>query len=611
MARVQATWDIAKGAPNKVNDKAWWFSDSRGNAKSNGNYICWDGDIAGSEVGVQRIRCTVPGGMLAAKYCYIAKIYKPYVRESTYDYDKLRDYPVDLNDRKNSRRCSRKLSRIMQSLGVAYADRAGLMFTTNDIKVTGWFSNVAGKEGIAINPWVLMQTNMGKLTRLVKKEVVHRALYRNLKELSNKAVLNFTLDVLSMRVIATSPYEKLDKVTVRLAETLFNPRLYKKFPLLILADPSLTEDQVKRNSPTEIYNLWCELYKTTDRGLLPDLSDIKPSSLYFRIKAMVDDIFMGDIQSTGINYPWNCAPSLEVNNNTYNDDSIGSEFDKKNQSLNDAVKKHSMPRRYRRDPSYSNSVSMFMDEQMFKKKSFVDDKLKEMAKKLRTDRIMEQMESKLQEVVGLDEECIKPYPDQLSVTGTIMVALGISHPDVLPLWWNRDDSESSNRKKVAAYFDISPSMTQLFPYMIHLTEAVEDECDLVLCRNDDDAKDGTSRGAYVFAGGVKEIDEDDLDKMRNGKFKPGSSTSFDSVLDSMMRDVHEHNIDIVLIFTDGKSTLNSEEKIKEFNESGKRCYNIYLTEHYGGPRDIHHVESDLDKLTGESFTLNLPPVDKY
>ena len=607
MASINSTWDLDKGSPHKDA----WFSDSRGNPKSNGKYICWDGDWPGAKAGTDKVRCCVPNGALAAKDCYIAKQYVRYVREATYDYDKLRDNPVDLNDKQNARRCSRKLSRIMQNLGVAYVDRAGLMFTTNDIKTTGWYSNMSGKEGIAINPWVLMQSPMGKLVRLVKKEVVHRALYRNLSELSNKVILNFTLDVLAMRVIATSPYEKLDKITVRLCENLMNPRMYKQFPLMVLVDCSLTEEQVKKNVPHEIYNLWCELYKPTSRNFLPDLRQIKPSALYFKIKSMVDDIFEGNVQDAGINYPWNTAPSMEKGDNTYNDDSIGSEFDKKNQSLNDAVKKHSKPRRYRNSRHYSNSVSDFMDEQIYKKKDFVDDKLKEMAKKLRTDRLMEEMEGKLKEIVGKDNELIMPYPEQLSVTGQMMVALGVSDPDVLPLYWNDDDSESTNRKKVAAYFDISPSMTRLFPYMIHLTESIEEDCDLVLCRNDDSVEEGTSRGAYVFAGSVKEIDEDDLEKMKKGKFKPGASTCFNSVLVSALRDVHEHNVDIILVFTDGLSSIGDDELIKEFNESGKRCYNIYLTEHYGDVRDVHNVSSELDKLNGESFTLNLPPVDKY
>lgn len=607
MARVKGKWDISKGLPHPNA----WTCDSQGRPKGNGNYIAWDASWPGAQVGVSKVRCCVPGGGLAATDCYIAKITRPYIREATFDYDKLRDFPVDLNEKKNARRCKRKLSRILQSLGVAYADRAGLMFTTNDIKTTGWYTNANGKEGIAINPWALMSTNMGKLVRLVKKEVVHRALYRNLSELSNKVILNFTLDVLAMRVVATTPYEKLDKQTVRLAENLFNTKLYKKFPLLVLADCSLTPDQVKRAVPLEVYKIWLELYEPDRRGLLPDLRQIKPSSLYFKIKALVDDIFLAEVQEKGFNYPWNTMPSLDVGDNTFNDDSAPAEFDKKNNALNTAVKGHSKPKRFRRRSNYSNSVSDFLDEQIFKKKEFVDDKLKDVAKKLRTDRLLEEMEGKLKQIVGKDEEAIKAFPENLSDTGKMMVALGVSDPDAIPLYWNEDDSQSHNRKKVAAYFDISPSMTSLFPYMIHLTESIEDECDLVLCRDDPDAKDGTSRGAYVFAGKVRAIDEDDLERMRKGKFKPGASTCFHSVLKSALKDVHEHNIDIILVFTDGFSSIGDDEMIKEFNESGKRCYNIYLTEHYGDARDRHNVTSELDKLNGESFTLNLPPVDKY
>lgn len=610
---VTTLWDVQKGLP----DTRAWFSNNRGDVKRNGNFICWPKN-GSTNVSRDTIRCCIPGGNLAAEECYIAKVDIPYVREATFDYQKFRDFPVDLNDKTNLRRCERKIGRILQNLGVAYVDRAGLLYTTNDIPVSAWFTNQSGKEGIALNPWVLLQTNMQYLTRLVKKEVVHRALYRNLSELSNKFILNFILDVLSMRVIAQTPYEKLDKITVRLSEKLFNPKIYKQFPLLALCDCSLTADQVKRNLPGTIANIWCELYETDKRGFLPSLKEIKPSALYFKIKALVDDIFIAGIAAnagnplTPTNYPFNVTPSNEINQNSYNDNTVSTQFDKKNENLNNATRDSFKPRRFKNNRGWNNTVTQFWDEQIIQKKDFVEETLKEFAKKWRTERLLEEMEGKLQQIIGKDEVTLKAYPEQLTYDGQVLMALGISAPDVLPLYWNEDDSTSQNRKKVAAFFDLSPSMGHLLPYMVRIVESVEEQCDCTFMRNiPDDEGGGTARGAYGFSGSVRDISEEELEKMKKGQFKTGASTSFDAVLKHVLKKIKEDNIDVILIFTDGESGLASPDDIKEFNESGKKMYRIYMTEYYGDNRDKTLIKSDLDKLNGDSFTLCLPPIDRY
>ncbi len=611
--KINTQWDVAKGLP----DPKAWFSNSRGELKSKGSYLTWPKSGA-TNTSTDTIKCTVPGGMLAAEECYIAKVYVKYIREATFNYENMRAYPVDLNNKLNLRRCERKIGRILQSLGVAYVDRAGLLFTTNDVATTAWYTNFQGKEGIAINPWILLQTNMNYLTRLIKKEVVHRALYRNLSELSNKIILNFTLDVLSMRVIAQTPYEKIDKQTVRLCEKLFNPKVYKQFPLLALCDCSLTPNQVKNNLPGPIADIWCSLYEYDKRGFLPSLKDIKPSALYFKIKALVDDILIvglkdGATLATSLtNYPFNVIPSNEINQNTYNDDSVASQFDKKNEAMNNAVKDSFKPRKFKNNRGYSNSATAFWDEQIIQKKDFVEDKLKEVAKRWRTEKLLEEIEGKLQQIVGKDETILKPYPEQLTYDGQVLMALGISSPDCLPLYWNEDDTTSNNRKKVAAFFDLSGSMQHLFPYMVRIVDSIEDECDISFCRNvPDEEGGGTARGAYGFAGKVKDIDEKELENMKQGKFKAGGGTSYDQVLNHMLDKIKEDNLDVVICFTDGESVLNDPKKVEEFNNSGKKFHRIYMKEYYGDARDVTKVESAFDALNGESFTLCLPPIDRY
>jgi hypothetical protein len=572
--------------------------------------------------------------MLAAEDCYIAKIYIKYLREPVLDYDTMMSEQVDLTNKRNTRKIKRKISRVLQNLGVAYADRAGLLEASNECATSAWVTDKMGKEAIYLNPWILLKFNMSKLVRLVKKEVVHRALFRNLQNLTNKEVLNFTLDVLSMRVIAQTPAGRIDKQTVRLCEQLFDPKLYKKFPLLALCDASLTSQQVKRRLPYEVSEIWHMLYgpvKTKagkETTKLPDLADIKPSTLYFKIKSLFDKVFADAIKNGAINagqsgedgedgdgegdgsetnYPWN----IEADNQTpdgavQNDTQASAEFDKKNMALNEGVRKSMIPKRYRNNADWSNSASQFWSEQIVKKKDFVNDRLKEFAKKWRTEKMLDDLEAQLERIVGKNETEIKPYAEDLTYDGMIMASFGISQE--MGLYWNREDSMENSRKKVAAFFDLSPSMTSLFPYMIRVVESVEEQCDVVFSRNlPAEEGGGTERGGYGFAGSVTILTEDDLEKMKKGQLKAGSSTCFNAILDHVFTRIEEDNIDIILCFTDGLSSL-SDDRIQKFNESGRLFFPIYMTEYHGGDGDKHEVTSNLDELEGDSFTLCLPPI---
>lgn len=616
-ARIKSSWDLKKSEP----DPRCWICNSNGAERHNGRYVAWPVDNA-KNAAPDIIRCTIPGGMLAAEDCYIAKIYVKYERESVLDYETMMNEQVDLSNKRNVRKIKRKISRVLQNLGVAYADRAGLIEASNEVATSAWVTQKDGKEAIHINPWCLVKMNMSKLVRLVKKEVVHRALFRNLQNLTNKDVLNFTLDVLSMRVIAQTPAGRLDKQTVRLCEQLFNPKLYKKFPLLALCDASLTSAQVKRRLPYEISEIWHMLYGPEKEGsnILPDLADIKPSTLYFKIKALFDKVFAdaikngatnaGDNPEEGdseTNYPWNIeADNQTADGSVQNDTQASAEFDKKNAALNEGVRKSMIPKRYRNNKSWSNSASQFWNEQIVRKKDFVNDRLKEFAKKWRTEKILEDLEAQLEKITGKEDTEVKPYAEELTYDGMLMVSFGISQE--LGLFWNKEDSLQRNRKKVAAFFDLSPSMTSLFPYMIRVVESVEEQCDVVFSRNlPQEEGGGTTRGGYGFAGSVTVLTEDDMEAMKRGQLKAGSSTCFNAILDHVFNQIEEDNIDIVLCFTDGLSSL-SEDRIEKFNETGRLFFPIYMTQYHGGDGDVHEVSSNLDNLNGDSFTLCLPPI---
>lgn len=629
------SWDISKPLP-----KQYFPCDSFGKHNTHGKYVAWPIQGAGpNEISADTIYANVPGGTLAKEKCYIVKVVKPHVREKPFPYKFALENPVNLKDKKIARKLKNKLNTVLTKLGVSYVDRIGVITTQNDVAVTSWFVK-NGKEGVAINPYWVLKKDMHIVNRLIKKEVIHKALFRNLHELTNKPLLNFTLDIISMRIIAQTSFDRLDKQTVRLAEMLINPKVYKKYPLMALLDCSLSNEQAKK-LPASIYNIWAQLYKTSASGFLPSLSGIKISSIYFQLKPYFDDLTQENFGTNAgfnnegkgreddkfggnANYPFNIEQTEkgnagnqqgQGNGQVFKDSNLPPEGDRQTQRVEKNVRESFVPRRFKYARHYNNTLTDFWDTEVVHKKELTDKRLKDFAKKWRTQKLLETVEGKIKQTLQRENVKIDPYPQDLTDDGVMFMALGISG-NVFPFFFNHAPDEKNNRKKVAAFFDLSPSMTGFFPYMVKMVESLEQECDIVLARNAPDEKDGYVRGAYGFAGNVSEITEEELEDMKKGKIKAGASTCFNSILKHVFSKIKEDNIDIVLCFTDGFSNLDAS-LIDEFNKTNKLFYRIYF-KHYSGTKKLIEddeaekltdMTSDLDNLNGESFTLHLPYAD--
>lgn len=610
MAKIQSSWDIAKPFPLGA-----FACDSFGRATEKGRYIAWPEEGATVQ-GPDKVLAVVPNGSLASQMCFISKIIKQHVREEVFNYKNALRNPIDMTDKKLVRKIQSKINYCLTKLGVAYADRVGVVVPQNGVACAAWFTTNKG-EGIYINPYWVAKADMSIMMRIIKKEVIHKALFRNLKELTNKRLLNFVIDVLAMRVIAQTPFDKLDKNSVRLCEMLYNPKMYKRYPLLALLDCSLSDEQAKR-LPVDIYNIWASLYKQGDKRFLPSLTKIKPTALYFQIKSIVDDLILDDIQNNAgfyvgetrgnyvTNYPWNVGINYDLDGRVVKDTTISPKPNRQSANIQKAVRGSFVPRVKRFATGFSNGMTKFWDNEVVNKQDCIDDGLKEFAEKWRTQKILDGVEGKLKQ--ELERESVKtdPYPADLTEEGTMLAALGFSG-DLIPLFFNHDDDVIYNKKKVLAFFDLSPSMEPFLSYMVDIVESIEDVCSVSFARNDPDNANNTVRGAYGFSGNVTELDGDDLEDMKSGKFKIGKSTSFVAVVEYVLDKIKTENVDLCLIFTDGKSSV-TQALIDEFNRSGKKMFRVYFTPRYGGPEDNEAlVESDLDQLNGESFTLCLPP----
>lgn len=581
-----------------------------GKPASKGKYFCWPIGSPTTFKATDEILATI-GNNINAERCYIVKLVVPYKREHTIDLKKYLANPIDLSDRKYSKKINRKIQIILNRLGVAFADRAGIVSVSNKVACSSWHTS-GNREGITLNPHIVLRNDMSFVSRLIKKETIHRALFRNLYELSNKRILNFTLDVLSMRCIAQTPYNKLDKQTVKLAEKLFTTKIYKAMPFLALLDCSITAKQVKANLPPAVADIWLELYGEDQYGFLPPLKNLRPSALYFKIKALVGDIQLDEAEAgdgKGFMYPWETmASNVKTNEKgeqqTHRNENIAASSNRQSASIENGVKKQFVPKSKRYGLGFSNEFTDFWQENVVEKESFVTERLAEFAKKWRTKNLLENAEAKLKNRIANENVKIELYPENLTDDSILFAVCGIT-PNLIPFFWNKVDAQHTNRKRIAAFFDVSPSTQPFWPYMVHILERIEEDCDVQFTRN---TEHGIEDGAYTFAGSVKSLSRDEVDQMKKGKMPGGASTCFNSVLNEVLGRIETDKLDIILCFTDGESSC-SQENIKKFNETGKTFHRIYFNINYKEGGAEREIKSDLDALNGDSITLNLPPAD--
>ena len=428
-----------------------------------------------------------------------------------------------------------------------------------------------------------------------------------------------------MRIIAQTPLNKLDKQTAILAEMMLNPKLYKQYPIFALLDCSLTDKQAK-HLPLNVYNVWKDLYQLDRNGFLPPLDKIEPATFYFTIKSLIPEDLLDLMETNGgfnedatnkqggnkVNYPFNITPSQDVGQETLKDNALAPAPDKNAKQIEKAIKRSLIPRQNRNQDKFSNALTKFWDNEIAEKKDHTDKRLQEFSKLWRTKKALENVTSKIKEETLKENVRIEPYAKDLTDTGIILTAAGISG-DVFPYYLNHAPDVKDHRRKIMAIFDLSPSMQPYLPYMAKIVEVLEEDCDVSFSLPTDPSKEGsgeeTTRGAIGFSGDVINLSEQDLQDMKNGKFKMGQSTCFEELIRYMTEVVKSNNVDCCVVFSDGESGV-AVETCAKFNETGKVMYRVYFGPETKDNQEVKSLSSPLDACSGESFTLRLPPADK-
>lgn len=602
--------------------------------------VSWDGKKA--------VRCDGLGNAdLRGRYCYwyekdadgfevkrIARLKYPERKQEPLSLDKMKEEitgnpKMDMRLPKTQNKMRARLVSVLGRLGIQYTDALNITHVTKTVEVAAWgMGEKENDEYILINPYILSQRKTF-VSYIMQHEIMHRALYRGRKHLGDRDLLNVVLDACIHRILASNANGRPNKHWIKFCNWIY-PEESKK-TVLAICNAAMTEKDLRELGTInpKFVEIWRDLYnkytetdveqvKNPKTGVFRNrtlkglynrkIKTINPDDLYFRLKNQLSDKDREAIQdfaeNDGLNPFGGSGKEVMVGGKSVIlRDEVADIAPTISKRMEEAVRKRMVPKRLRGSMSwrsYCDCRTEFWDKFVKKPEDLYDDNLAEYARRIHTDKIIEDVAGRIKRKYQHDvvQKC---YPEVLTEEGTIFAMLGF-RPPRWPFFSNYEGY--SGRKRIVSFFDVSPSTYMFWPYMCKMVDIFERDLDLVMARNNY----GDS-GALLFAGSVKPLDKKEFAEMRKGNIVTGASTHFNSVIEYCIDQIHTCDADAIVIFTDGESGL-SPELAKDFNRSGKKAYRIYfMPENKSLQESGYQVKSSLDQLNGESYTLYCPKSD--
>ncbi len=519
-----------------------------------------------------------------------------------------------------------RLVNIFGKLGISYIDALNITNITPNVEVAAWASgSKENEEYILVNPYILF-FKRSWASFVIQHEIMHRALYRGRQSLTDKILLNVALDICINRILAATHNGKASKAWNRFCRWIYPSE--SKTTVLALCNSALTEREVRvlRRINPLYAEIWESLYGheqghvivgTTKKGLPKKkkidgmlsfkIGDLSPDDLYFRLKSQLTDkdrkAMKALEQSEGLNPFGQLGSKVKLSNGREvilraEGLDIAPAISKK---IEEAIRKSLVPKKYRNINwrAFSDCRTKFWDKFVKGPEDLYDEDLEQYARRIHTQKIMNDISGKVTETFKT-EVVHQTYPMILSEDGVLLALLGFTPPN-FPFFQNINGPYG--RRRVVVFFDLSPSTAPFWPYMSYMTKTFEDVMDMAFARNAEG-----DPGIMTFAGDVRSLSSQEIEEMRKGQIKVGNDTCFDSVIEYSVDKIHTEDVDAVIIFTDGDSSI-SEENIKKFNASQKNMYRIYFLEDRKENKG-RIIESDLDRLNGTSFSLIVPKSDQ-
>jgi hypothetical protein len=483
-----------------------------------------------------------------------------------------------------------KLTRAITGAGLSWTVFASMVEMGDNIdgfpvSTASWYFNrKTRKEVIIVNPELIDKLTVKLLQIVIKHEIIHKSIHRNLVgQVSNHELLNCALDAEANKIL----YYSHPKDMFKLCNIMYLEENRKN--ILAINNCSINHDESVllpagiREIFEDLYrgrkdDLPCDHPEYTTNNYIPD-----PLVLYYKLSAV-----LGQKEKEEIKKKYSKCGGIPNEEKSEIADKLplgGEEGFRNDSEETMKIEVESVKKFFKKE--HSNSVSKILQEYIYEPMEISTRGLQDFIKSWHTMKQVEKIEEDIYATVRSDVS-MDPYPDHLSRTGMEYIALGVSGPDALPLYIN-DSIGATEQKKICCYFDISGSMTDDVPYMVHIANFLDNlpECCLA---------GGEFGGRYIFGGKVEGMSQAKWERFKTGKCNTSFTTHFSSVIKHALTMISESEVDIIVILTDGLSNVGNN-LIEKFNKTNKKCYPIYF-----GKKDL--IKSNLDELNGKSFTIN-------
>lgn len=545
-----------------------------------------------------------------------------------------------------TRTLKNKLIRVISNAGLAYSSWIALVELVDKIPgfdTAAWvYNDKTKKEHIWFSRRLVKMLTVDLLKLVLRHEMLHKSMYRGLMAVGNKELLNFALDACINKTLWLSDPEGM----VKLGEVMW-PDPNTRPNVMALLNPSIKTDERNSMEPriqALFDRIWWNPMKGFKDGVPIDHgqtcrdyyegtgtfgNDYIPDALNLynalaallnaddkkqieeKYKFLANEGQKGDKSESGKDkgqegdgdpkdgkqkpkkgskhirggrFRFRATDKGTMKGEKGVADQVLAEIKKQYQKMNESGE---------RGGGFSTfeNVNDFFNQYVYIKEEADVKDIQEFIRRMETLRQVEGITANIYKNFR-SRTAIQPFPNRLTRVGFELVALGFTK--MVPLYFNKVNADQGGRKKICCYFDTSPSMNEFIPYMVWMAEFF-DNCEECFIDG------GKYRGRYGFSGTVKGIPMEAWDDFKNGRVRGGYSTSFDAVVRHACDRIEDDEVDVILVFTDSYSGL-SEDLVQRFNESGKKCYNIYFgysSEHY----KAGEITCDLDKLNGESYTI--------
>lgn len=532
-----------------------------------------------------------------------------------------------------------KLSNAVTKAGLSWLAYSAIVEIADEIEgfpvttAVWYYDSLLNKEKIAISTRFMKMLTVNELALIIMHEMLHKAMYRNIPFATNKRLINFALDATINKILFMSR----PKGMLRLAKKVFTD---ERLTIQSIVDCSITSEERGMLPPymkkifDEIYysdKLRCTSCECLSEKYYQNTSVPDPFDLYMTLsiklrkedKKQIEDEYLCVFDNNDGNDDSESDEDSDNSCDLEKDDGQSEDLEEEKSENKTSHNKSKRTKHIRGGPEgkrentktaieqekdigelvaekiskgnrYSHTVNIMetFDRYILQAEECETKGLKDFIETWNTQKQIEAVEQNIYDTIVINPR-FDPFPMNLTRTGYELMVLGISSLDEIPLFINISQSVCA-KKKVACYFDVSPSIQEAIPFMIHVADFLSDLPEIEMAG-------GEYSGRFKFAGNVDGIPRDEWEDFKRGNVLSGWSTSFESVLRHALDDLDGEDVDIIAIFTDGESNA-LEGTLDEFANSGKICYRVY----FKGSHSYREPASNLDELPGESFTIDLP-----